>query len=52
MMTRQTHKEKSSNKFLKYKLLSLVAPDTVVIFATHDPNVFKQVDIIIDVTQI
>lgn len=33
-------------------LLSLVAPDTVVIFATHDPNVFKQVDIIIDVTQI
>lgn len=33
-------------------LLSLVAADTVVIFATHDPNVFEQVDYIIDVTQI
>lgn len=29
-------------------LLSLVSPDTVLIFATHDPNVFNRVDDIID----
>ncbi|HEL1184854.1 TPA: ATP-binding cassette domain-containing protein [Streptococcus equi subsp. zooepidemicus] len=30
-------------------LLSLVSPDTVLIFATHDPNVFSRVDDIIDI---
>ncbi|HEL0583288.1 TPA: ATP-binding cassette domain-containing protein [Streptococcus equi subsp. zooepidemicus] len=30
-------------------LLSLVSPDTVLIFATHDPNVFSRVDEIIDI---
>lgn len=30
-------------------LLSLVSPDTVLIFATHDPNVFNRVDDIIDI---
>ena len=33
-------------------LLSLVASDTVVIFATHDPNVFERVDQVVDITQI
>ncbi|HEK9098281.1 TPA: ATP-binding cassette domain-containing protein [Streptococcus equi subsp. zooepidemicus] len=30
-------------------LLSLVSPDTVLIFATHDPNVFSRVDDSIDI---
>lgn len=30
-------------------LLSLVSPDTILIFATHDPNVFSRVDEIIDI---
>lgn len=33
-------------------LLDLVSPDTVVIFATHDSNVYQKVDKVIDMSQL
>jgi putative ABC transport system ATP-binding protein len=33
-------------------LLKLVKPDTILIFATHDPNIYSYVDEVIDITQL
>lgn len=33
-------------------LLELVSPNTIVIFATHDPRVFEKVDHVIDVSKL
>lgn len=33
-------------------LLDLVSPETIVIFATHDPEVYNRVDSVVDVTSI
>lgn len=42
--------DKNTAKEIIDLLLSLVSPQTIVIFATHDPNVFERVDKIIDLS--
>lgn len=43
--------KKTGEEIIKI-LLNQVNPDTYVIIATHDPNVYSKVDEIIDITKI